>query len=302
MRRATVALLTASALLVNACGDDDDASSDATSAPTNAPSTAATTGDGDDDAAACTEGKTLKDGMLTMATGNPAFPPYVIDDAPESGEGFEAAVAYAVAEQMGFGRESVGWVRTSFDEAIQPGKKNFDLNLQQYSITPQRERNITFSDPYYTTNQAIVGFDDSAAVGATTVDELRGLKIGVQSGTTSLGFVTDVIQPDDESFVYNDNTAAKQGMQSNQIDAIVVDLPTAFYITEAEIPKSTIIGQFPVDAGGASDEFGMVLDKDNPLVDCVNMALATLTTSGELDAITEQWMTGFADAPVIEVE
>jgi len=252
------------------------------------------------DAAACAEGKTLQDGTFVVATGNPAFPPYVIDDDPTTGEGFESAVAYAVAEQLGFAEDDVEWVRTTFDQAIQPGAKDFDVNLQQFSITPRRAENITFSAPYYTSNQAVVGFDDSPAVGATTVSELQGLKFGAQSGTTSLGFIQDVIQPDQEPFVYNDNAAAKAALEANQVDALVLDLPTAFFVTTVEIEGSTIIGQFPAEAGGTSDEFGMVLEQDNELVECIDLALEALQSSGELDAITEEWMTGFADAPVIE--
>ncbi|MBA3984652.1 MAG: amino acid ABC transporter substrate-binding protein [Acidimicrobiia bacterium] len=242
----------------------------------------------------------MQDGTFVVATGNPAFPPYVIDDDPTTGEGFESAVAYAVAEQLGFAEDDVEWVRTTFDQAIQPGAKDFDVNLQQFSITPRRAENITFSAPYYTSNQAVVGFDDSPAVGATTVSELQGLKFGAQSGTTSLGFIQDVIQPDQEPFVYNDNAAAKAALEANQVDALVLDLPTAFFVTAVEIEGSTIIGQFPAEAGGTSDEFGMVLEQDNELVECIDLALEALQSSGELDAITEEWMTGFADAPVIE--
>ncbi|MEJ7722603.1 MAG: transporter substrate-binding domain-containing protein [Ilumatobacteraceae bacterium] len=172
-------------------------------------------------------------------------------------------------------------LRSTFDQAIQPGAKDFDINLQQFSITPRRARNITFSAPYYASNQAVVGFDDSDAVGATSVAELRGLKFGAQSGTTSLGFIQDVIQPEQEAFVYNDNVGAKQALESNQIGAIVLDLPTAFFVTAVEIEGSTIIGQFPVDAGGQADEFGMVFEKDNPLVECVDLALAALRENGD---------------------
>ena len=148
------------------------------------------------DPAACAEGLTLEEGVLTVATGEPAFPPYVIDDAPESGEGFEAAVAYAVAEQLGFAPEAVEWVRTPFDAAIQPGPKDFDFNIQQYSITEERLEVVSFSVPYYTSTQAIVANADSPAIGATTLPELQALRLGVAAGTTSLALVEDVIQPD----------------------------------------------------------------------------------------------------------
>ena len=239
--------------------------------------------------------------MLTIATGEPAFPPYVVDNDPTNKQGFEAAVGWAVAAEMGFDDASVTWVRTTFDEAIQPGAKNFDFNLQQYSITPERAATISFSDPYYTSNQAIVGLVGSAAEGATTLEDLKDVKFGVQAGTTSLQFVADVIQPNQETFVYDDNVAAKAALEANQIDAIVVDLPTAFYVSAVEIEGSVVTGQFPASAGGTTDEFGLVFEQDNPLVDCVNEALAALKASGELDAITEQWMATEMGAPVIAV-
>jgi polar amino acid transport system substrate-binding protein len=293
-RRLSLAVLAAGALVLAACGGDDGESAD-----TSAPATAAPGGDAD--AAACAEGKTLEDGVLTIATGNPAFSPWVENDAPESGEGFEAAVAYAVAEEMGFAPEDVTWVRTTFDEAIQPGAKNFDFNLQQYSITEERKQTVSFSDPYYTTNQAIVAFPDSPAAGATTIADLKDVKFGAQAGTTSLDFINEVIQPSSEPFVYDDNVGAKAALEANQIDAIVVDLPTAFYIAAVEIEGSTVVGQFPADAGGTTDEFGMVFEKDNPLVECVNLALAAIKESGKLAAIEQQWLSEATGAPVIAV-
>jgi polar amino acid transport system substrate-binding protein len=298
-RRSLAGLVLAGTLLLAACGDDDD--SDGSAATTAAPSdttAAAATGTGNE----CTAGKTLEEGVLTVATGNPAFEPWVIGDAPESGEGFEAAVAYAVADQLGFAEGNVTWVRTSFDEAIQPGAKNFDFNLQQYSITPEREETVTFSDPYYVSNQAVVGFDDSAAVGATTVADLKGLKFGAQAGTTSLDFILEVIQPDAEPFVYDDNAGAKAALEAKQIDAIVLDLPTAFFVSAVEIEGTKVIGQFPADAGGTTDEFGLLFDKDNPLVECVNEALAALEADGTLDAIEAEWLADYTGAPVITVE
>lgn len=283
--RATLALAAAASLLA-ACGGSDDG----TAAPSE--------GAGNE----CTAGKTIAEGTLTIATGNPAFSPWVENDAPESGEGFEAAVAYAVAGELGFADENVAWVRTGFDEAIQPGAKNFDFNLQQYSITPEREQTVSFSEPYYTTNQAIVGYPDSLAGGATSVADLKGLKFGVQAGTTSLEFLQTVIAPDTEAFVYDDNAAAKAALEAKQIDAIVVDLPTAFYIAAVEIEGAAVIGQFPATAGGTADVFGLLFDLGNPLVECVNAALASLRDSGELAAIEQTWLADKTNAPVIATE
>ena len=287
MRKSLIGLLAVAGLTLSACGGSSE-SSDTTAA-------AGTSGN------ECTTGKTLAEGKLTIGTGNPAFSPWVENDAPEAGEGFEAAVAYAVATQLGFSAENVSWVRTSFDEAIQPGAKNFDFNLQQYSITDERKQTVSFSDPYYTTNQAIVGYSDSAAASATTVAELQGLKFGVQSGTTSLEFLNTVVMPTNEPFVYDDNAAAKAALEAKQIDAIVVDLPTAFYISAVEIEGTKVIGQFPAGEGTVADQFGLVFDLDSPLVECVNVALAALKDSGELAAIEQTWLSDKTSAPVISL-
>jgi len=297
--------LAVGALVLAACGSDDDSSgassTDAATSTDAAPSTEGTNADGTTAAGdAC--GPTIDEGVLTIATGEPAFYPWVIDDDPSSGEGFEAAVAYAVAGEMGYDAESVVWVRTTFDEAIQPGAKNFDMNLQQYSITPERQENIDMSLPYYTSNQAIVALDGSPAEGATTVADLKDVKFGAQVGTTSLQFITDVIQPNQEPFVYDDNVGAKAALEANQIDAAVFDLPTALYVSGVEIEGSSVVGQFPADAGGTTDQFGFVLEKDSALTSCVNDAITTLTDSGELDAITQEWLADFTGAPVITVE
>ncbi|MFM8869971.1 MAG: ABC transporter substrate-binding protein [Actinomycetota bacterium] len=288
-QRALAAALVSLTLLA-ACGGSDS-STDTTAAATEE----ASGGAGNE----CTSGKTLADGKLTIATGTPAYEPWVVNDAPDSGEGFEAAVAYAVADELGFTKENVTWVRTSFDEAIQPGAKNYDFNLQQFSITDERKKTVSFSDPYYTTNQAIVGFADSAAAGATSVADLKGLKFGAQAGTTSLDFITNVIKPDAEPFAYDDNAGAKAALEAKQIDAIVVDLPTAFYISAVEIEGSKVIGQFPAQSGVTADEFGLVFDLDNPLVECVNTALATLKSDGTLATIESQWLSDKTGAPVL---
>lgn len=287
MRKSLIGILAVTGLTLAACGGSDSASD----------TTAAAGGAGNE----CTTGKTLAEGTLTIGTGNPAFSPWVENDAPESGEGFEAAVAYAVATAMGFDDANVAWVRTSFDEAVQPGAKNFDFNLQQYSITEERKQTVSFSDPYYSTNQAIVGYADSAAVGATTVEALKELKFGVQSGTTSLQFLVDNIAPTTEPYVYDDNAAAKAALEAKQIDAIVVDLPTALYISAVEIEGSTVIGQFPASDGMAPDQFGLVFDLDNPLVDCVNVALQSIKDSGELATIEQTWLSENISAPVISL-
>jgi polar amino acid transport system substrate-binding protein len=193
-------------------------------------------------------------------------------------------------------------VRTTFDEAIQPGAKNFDFNLQQYSITPERSETISFSDPYYSSNQAIVALEGSSAIGATSVADLVDVKFGAQSGTTSLDFINEVIKPSTEAFVYDDNAGAKAALDAGQIDAIVVDLPTALYISAVEIEGSSVIGQFPAAAGGTTDDFGMVFEKDNSLVACVNKALASLKDSGKLAEIQSKWLSDNAGVPEISID
>ena len=242
---------------------------------------------------------TVTDGKLTIATGEPAYYPWIIDDAPETGNGFEGAVAYAVAKELGFDAADVTWVRTTFDSAVTPGEKNFDFNLQQFSISPEREKTVSFSTPYYSTNQAVVGLAGSAAAGAKTIADLKDVKFGAQSGTTSLDFITNVLKPDAEPFAYDDNAGAKAALEANQIDAIVVDLPTAFYIAAVEIEGASVIGQFAADAAGTSDQFGLVFDLENPLVSCVNTALATLKDNGTLAAIEKTWLADKTNAPVI---
>jgi len=291
MRRTALALTAVTGLLLVACGgDDDDDAGGATGTGANG------------DPAACAEGNTLSDGRLTVATGEPAFPPYVIDDAPESGDGFEAALAYAVADQMGFGEDQVSWARTTFEGAVQPGPKDFDFNIQQYSITPEREEVVSFSEPYYEVNQAILGYDDSPAADASTAAAIRDLRIGVAAGTTSLTFVTDVLQPTADPFVYNDNAAAKQALDTQQIDAIVADLPTALYVSGVEIEGTTVFGQFPPSEGTQGEPWGMLFAKDSPLVECVNLALASLRASGALEEITTEWMSGSVNAPEIPLD
>jgi polar amino acid transport system substrate-binding protein len=287
-----VPAIAVAAIALAACGSDDDT---ATTEATGGEDTTATSG------APAGDCPTIEDGTLTIATANPAFPPWVIDDAPETGEGYEAAVALAVARELGYEGDEVVWTRTTFDEAIAPGPKNFDFNLQQYSITDERKENIDFSIPYFDSNQAIVGLEGSAAEGATTLEDLKDVKFGAQAGTTSLDFINDVIQPNEEPFVYDDNVGAKAALDANQIDAAVFDLYTALYVSAVEIEGSSVIAQFPVEAGAIGDQFGMVFEKDNPLRACVDEALTTLIDSGELDSIRQEWLSDSTGAPVIQV-
>jgi polar amino acid transport system substrate-binding protein len=242
----------------------------------------------------------VNDGVLTIGTDDPAYPPWFEDNEPSNGKGFEAAVAYAVAGELGFDKSEVTWTKVGFNNAIAPGDKDFDFDVNQVSISEDREKAVDFSEAYYETNQAIVGYDDSKAAGATTMADLKGLKLGAQVGTTSLQFITDVIKPSADPFVYNDNNAAKAALDAKQIDAIVLDLPTAFYVSSAEIEGTKVIAQFPASAGGETDEFGLVFAKGNTLRDCVDEALGRLKDSGDLAKLEQQWLSDVVDAPVIE--
>ncbi|MGJ8622507.1 MAG: ABC transporter substrate-binding protein [Yoonia sp.] len=247
----------------------------------------------------CAAGKTLTDGTLTIATGNPAYYPWVMDDAPESGQGFEAAVAYAVAAEMGFDADAVTWVRTSFDEAIQPGAKNFDFNMQQYSITPEREQMVDFSAPYYTAPMAVL-VGPGAVDTAPTMDALRELKWGAVGSTTAVPKLASVIQPSSDPLLYGDNADVNAAIGANQIDAALFDLPTALFLSAVMIEGSKVLGQFAPDMTDNPDQFGMLMEEGNPLKACVDEALATLTENGTLAAIEAEWLQDTTGVPLIQ--
>ncbi len=242
-------------------------------------------------------GDTITEGKLTIGTGNPAYSPWVLNDTPEAGEGFEAAVAYAVAEKLGFAEEDVVWVRTTFDEAIAPGAKNFDFNLQQYSITEERKANVDFSSPYYETAQVVVTTEGSAAASASSIADLQGYLIGAATGTTSFDAIGSVIAPTQDALAFNSNDDAKAALTNGQVDAIVLDLPTALYASCCELDGGKIIGQLPTAAKG--DQFGLVLDKGSKLTAAVTKALDDLRADGTLAALEEKWLTADAGVPVL---
>jgi polar amino acid transport system substrate-binding protein len=239
---------------------------------------------------------TVTDGKLTIATGEPAYYPWIIDDKPETGNGFEGAVAYAVAKQLGFDAADVVWVRTTFDSAVTPGDKNFDFNLQQFSITADRQKAVDFSSPYYTAPQAIVSYKGSKIEGKTSLADLKGAKLGAAVGTTSLDAISNQIGATPQ--VFNDNAAGVSALKNKQIDGLVVDLPTAFYLSGVEVPKGLIVGQLP--STGAGDQFGLLLSKGSKLTSCVSKAVDSITADGTLAAITDKWLATDAGAPVLK--
>jgi polar amino acid transport system substrate-binding protein len=241
----------------------------------------------------------LEPGQLTIGTDKPAFPPWFEDNDPTNGEGYESAVAYALAEEMGFTEDEVEWTVVPFNKSYAPGSKDFDFDINQISITDKREQAVDFSDGYYEVSQALVALKDSSAAETSTLDDLAALKLGAQVGTTSYESIVGQVQPDEAPFTYDNTNDAKSALEAGQIDGIVVDLPTAFYITAVEIPGSTVVGQFPTTSG-EPEQFGLLFEDGNPLVDCVNEALAALKENGTLEEIEQQWLADKVDAPVFE--
>jgi polar amino acid transport system substrate-binding protein len=249
--------------------------------------------------AECAKDKTLKSGVLTIGTDSPAYDPWFRDNDPTNGKGYESAVAYAVAKQLGFDASSVTWTKVPFNSSYAPGPKKFDFDINQISITPARARVVDFSDGYYNAAQAVIAVKGSPVAGSTSLADLKQYKIGAQTGTTSLTAIRDQIQPSSDAVVFQNTNDAKQALLNGQVDAIVADLPTAFYLTAVEIPKGTIVGQFE-QTGGAPEQFGMLFQKGNSLVACVNQALAALKSDGTLDAFEKKWLTDTVDVPVLK--
>ncbi|MBP1302670.1 ABC transporter substrate-binding protein [Curtobacterium sp. ODYSSEY 48 V2] len=239
---------------------------------------------------------TVTDGKLTIATGQPAYSPWVEDDDPQSGKGFESAVAYAVAKEMGYAKGDVVWKRSTFDSAIAPGPKDWDLNVQQFSIDAKRKKAVDMSTPYYTTTQAVVTTSGSKAAKDTTVAALKGDTIGVASGSTSISSVKDVLGVTPQ--VFNSNDDAVLALQSGQIDAIVTDLPTAFYMAAAQLDDGTVSAQFPED--GSGDQFGFVLPKGSALTSKVDKALEALESDGTLADLQTKWLSSETNTPVLK--
>ncbi len=235
-------------------------------------------------------------GKLTIGTDKPAYEPWFSGDDPANGKGFESAVAFAVAGELGFTRDEIEWITVPFDSAFAPGAKKFDFDVNQVSITPDRAKVVDFSKGYYTVKQAVVAVDGSKVAGATDLAGLKDATIGVQVGTTSLQAVTDVVAPNTEPKVYSQQVDAVNALKNKQVDAIVVDLPTAFYVTAAQVEKSKIVGQFSATSG-TPEEFGAVFEKGNALVSCVDQAIEKVSSSGDLKKIETEWLGSAAGAP-----
>jgi polar amino acid transport system substrate-binding protein len=290
MRRTTLAIvsvlaLVALAALAAGCGGKKGSSSSSSSEE-------GTTAN----AAACTPSsmETHSAGTLTIATDKPAYPPYFENDEPEDGEGFESAVGYAIGKQLGYPKAKVKWTVEPFDSSYAPGPKNFDFDLNEISITPVREKAVDFSAPYYKAQQAVVALEGSEAAKAKSLAELKDTKFGVQINTTSLSAVDEEIEPSSKPEVFNSSGDVVTALKNGQVEAVVVDLPTALYLTEAQVENATIVGQFGKPTG---EEWGALLGKGSSLTDCISGAIESLEESGELEKITQRWMSQAAEAP-----
>ena len=289
MRKSTLAIVSLLALglaVLAGCGGKKESSS---SSSAGGEGTTA-------NASACTPSQmeTHTAGTLTIATDKPAYPPYFENDEPENGEGFESAVGYAIGKQLGYPKSKIEWTVESFDSSYAPGPKNFDFDVNEISIEPVREKAVDFSVPYYTAKQAVVALEGSEAAKAKTLAELKNTKFGVQINTTSLKAVEEFIEPSSKPEVFNGSGDVVTALKNGQVEAVVVDLPTALYLTEAQVENSTIVGQFGEPEG---EEWGALLAKNSPLTACVSGAIEALKESGELEKITTRWMSQAANAP-----
>ncbi len=287
----TLALLFSLALLAAACGSDD--ADDTTEGDTATDDASAAT-DGADEAV-CDPLPTKVDGVLTVATGDVVFEPWMVDDDPINRQGFESALVYALADQLGI--ETVDWLRTTFDEAIAPGEKDYDFNIQQYSITAERDEVVDFSAGYYQVEQAIVGSAGGDIASATAVADLVDFQLGASIGSTSLDYIESEIGPAETPLAFDDNAAAKSAFEAGQVDGIVFDLPTAYFITAVEIPDAAIVGVLP--RAGDPEELGLLFEDGSPLVACIDEALAALQDDGTIEGLEEEWLNQGGSIPTL---
>ena len=234
---------------------------------------------------------------LTIATDKPAFPPYFEDNDPKNGKGFESAVAYAIAQKLGFAKTDVKWVTEPFNSSYAPGPKSFDFDVNQISITPARAKRVDFSSPYFTAPQALVALKTAGAAKAASLADVANAKLGVQIGTTSLDAVQQVVKPSSQPKVFNDSNDVVTALKQKQVDAVVVDLPTAFFLTAAQVPSAKIVGQFSAPGG---DKWGALLQKGSSLTPCVSKAIDALREGGRLQALEQRWLGAAAGAPVLK--
>lgn len=241
--------------------------------------------------------ETVSTDELTIATDKPAFPPYFEDNDPTNGKGFESAVGFAIAEKLGYPADQVVWTVEPFNSSYAPGDKDFDFDLNQISITPKRAEQVDFSSPYYTADQAVVALPGTLPDDLTTTGDLADAKIGVQIGTTSLDAVTQTIEPSEDPVVYDNSNDVVTALEQGQVDAIVVDTPTALFLTAVQIPDASIVGEFAAPEG---DQWGALLQEDSELTSCVSAAVDELKSSGELEEIQTKWINSAGGVPSLD--
>ncbi len=313
MRRLKISSLGLIAILAAACTSagssvsPSPAASASAAAVSTAPSVAPSA---TPDACAAANLTLVTPGKLTIGTDNPAYPPYFSENAdgsktspwelgdPTNGLGFESAVAHAIAEQLGFTTEQVTWAYVPFDSSYAPGPKTFDFDINKISFTPERAQAVDMSDGYYFVNQAVVSLAANPVASVTSTAALAAFRFGAQTGTTSYKTITDVIKPTAEANVYDSNDAAISALNAKQIDAIVVDLPTAFFMAAAQLDNGKVVGQFAAPTGADAEHFSIVLPKGSALTTCVNGAIAAITDDGSLADITKEWLSDKVSAPV----
>ncbi|MBX9147483.1 ABC transporter substrate-binding protein [Rhodococcus qingshengii] len=244
-------------------------------------------------------GTTLEDGVLTIATDSPAYAPWFVDNTPSNGKGLEGAVARAVVDKLGYNTDQVRFTTVAFNDALKPGPKDFDFDVNQFTISGDRRANVDFSSPYYAVAQSVIASRGSKAAGAKNLADLAGYRLGAQTGSTSLAAITDTIVPTTAPREFATTDDAKAALAAGEIDALVVDIPTGFHITENELPGSVIVGQFP-RPNAVTEFFGFVLEKNSPLTACVSAAVDALYADGTLERLATEWITDSADAPVLE--
>jgi polar amino acid transport system substrate-binding protein len=293
--RPLLALLAVAAVMSACAPADDNTKASTTTSPstTESESPSATP-----DACAKEALQTVSPGKLTIATDKPVFPPWFDNDKPENGKGYEGAVAAAVAAKLGFTTDDVTWTRVPFNNVFKPTPKNWDFDINEFSITEKRKQALDFSSPYYDVSQAVVTTKGSKAASVTTLAGLKGLTIGAQVGTTSLDAIKSVIAPTKSPRVYNSNHDVVSALKNGQIDALVTDLPTAFYMSAVQLNKGKIVGQLP-SSGGTPEQFGLVLEKNSPLTTCVSEAVDALRADGTLTSLVDKWLSQ-GGAPVLK--
>ena len=299
MRQMTVAAMAVIAMLATSAGlagCASESSGSSAASGTSSSASAATTASGASCSNSAIQSQLYAKGMLTVATDKPVYPPWFVNNKPTNGQGYESAVAYAVAAQLGFKPSQVAWAYEPFDSSYAPGPKKFDFDINEISYSTQRAQAVAFSDSYYDVQQALVALKNSPIVTKHSPADLKTYVYGDQVGTTSLQFINSQIQPNQTPKVFETLNDVKQALQTKQIAALVTDTPTAQFISSSEIPGSVMVAQFP----STGEHYGLLFEKGNPLVTCVNKALATLKSNGTLAKLTTQYLKIYTSVPTIQ--